>query len=700
MHQSVKGGPSPDAAVGPLTRNIGPRHLSISQPNVQQRVGGKQDQPSQAIARLPMVLPAQPNPRLPVPVPAPRLRVAPPKVTRRSRGSLLALCGCTFVMVAALAFVLRRDQLTQAQCLPATVAVANASAPIQDGLSIAAAPADDKDPALHFRVQVYAGDDLAVGPTPALDPSPISLRGETRANSQVQLAQHALAALDTGLAPRSPLYMLERCSDPANTPNHASAITIHVAAPAGQNNLNALDLYGWDDGSGQWRWLSGEVDLSSLSIRANVDHLPRALLLAQSQHAQPIVAAELPPRNSNTGGSALLLPPVIEEVSPYGFYLGDDGALVGSDARMLLPQSYRVIPAIRNWNDTYTNRAVLQRLLDNPAAQQTLIQHILDFTQSSDRFTGIELDLRGLAPEQSEPFQRFVADLAQHLHARGQVLILGLPAPIQQRDGTWANPAYPIGPLAALVDVVKVDLSAMTTNPTTAEPDTLHSLLNALMGQVSRTKLHIVTSALGVQRGPDDLKFVPLNDSLGLLPALTLSPAEANAPNAVAQAGQVVRVALQADALGYNAVTHQWCFNHLTQTEQGAQPQESCLGTAEHLRQVLAVLQQYHVRGITIRGLSLPGNDVNLPQLLQDFSRQRIAPHLDPGLTGLTSLRFSLVLQSPHGNLPVGEMGLDQPTLSFALPDRPGDYTLALMANGVRLKTNAVTFIVAEPSKP
>jgi len=683
MHQSVEMGTSPDAAVGPLARNIGPRHLPVLQPNVQQRVQGKENNVAPAATRLPMVLPEQVSQRLPVPMPAPRLRVEPPKLTRRSRGPLLALCVCAFIMVAALAFALRREQHTQAQCLQATVPAALN----QDGLSIA--PMGSQISTLRFKLRTFVGDELAAVPTPAPDRNLTSLRGEIRANSQVHLAQQALAALDAGLVPHSPLYMLERCAELGNEPSPNAPVAIHVSAPAGHNDLNTLDLYGWDAQTGQWRWLSGEVDLSTLSIRATVDHLPTALMLAQFQNAQPIVAAELPPRDSNTGGSALMLPSVIEEVSPYGFYLGDDGALVGSDTRLLLPQNYRVIPAIRNWSDAYTNRALLRRLLSSPSAQQNLIQHILNFTLASDQFTGIELDLRGLEPDQSKLFEDFVADLAQHLHARGQVLILGLPEPMQQEDGTWTHNAYSTSALAALVDGIKVDLSTMTN---TADLETLHSLLNWLMGQVSRNKLQIVTSALGVQHGADATKFVPFNDGLSLLPPLALSSAEADPTTA--QTGQVVRVSLKANALGFNPNTRQWCFDHLAQTEQGPQMQQSCLGTAEHLRQVLALLQQYHVRGIAIRGLSLPGNDVNLTQVLQDFSRQQTSSRPSSGL------RFSLVLQSPNGNIPVGEISLDQPTLSFVLPNRPGAYTLGLMANGVRLKTNAVTFIVAEPSKP
>lgn len=86
------------------------------------------------------------------------------------------------------------------------------------------------------------------------------------------------------------------------------------------------------------------------------------------------------------------------------------------------------------YGSTQTSTAVLERLLTDPAAQDTFIQSLIA-TALSLGYDGVSIDFEHLKPSQRNEFSQLIEKVAQGVHAHGLTLSISVGAK------TWDDPA-------------------------------------------------------------------------------------------------------------------------------------------------------------------------------------------------------------------------------------------------------------------
>ncbi len=460
-------------------------------------------------------------------------------------------------------------------------------------------------------------------------------------------AQTALAALPKSLTPRSAFVALKTCNIPPR------GMTLRMQAPAGEAELNKLDLYGWDEHNRVWNWVGGEVDRSTREIVGHVTRAPAALVLVKTSQTKPVLSIEVSPKASSSGGPESSLSTVIAEVSASGLYLGDFGGLAGDPTRLQTPQGAKVVPVIRNWSDKGEyNRRLLRDMLLRDSSIDTHVLNLVTLVEAN-RFKGLEVDYRGLDLKQSERYTLFIEKLARALQAKDKTLTVAIPAPINVSD-KWDVGGYDIAAIGRAANYVKLDLSA---NPSALTSSQLDSQMNWSFGQVNRYKLQIVLPALSIRQDAyGRTRLISLSDALAPLGAL--EPEQEKV-----QPGSRVRLNWKGNATAIKFDEASQTYRYTYVDAKGIQ-QTVWVNTSASLKRLLERLSVYNVRGITLRGLDLYSDSEDVVQIVNDFAARKLAqaPSHTPELVVAVSGA-------------VATNRLDS-VIEIQAPNEPGDYPI------------------------
>jgi len=498
------------------------------------------------------------------------------------------------------------------------------------------------------------------------------------------ISADALQRLPPGLLPQSSFYDLKTCSVPP------SQLALSVDIPMNVTDLNTLDLYAWD--GTVWHWLGGKVDAASRKIVVEVGKAPAQLALLQVRPAQPIVGAEMPRRDANTGGPTIAIPNgLIKEVLPTGLYLGDQGQLAGDRNQVQSPQpDTRSFPVVRNWSGNGTvNRTLVRKMLLSETIRRTHATHLVQFVQNNN-YDGIAIDYRGMEPELRDGFTEFIRTLAAVMHSIGKQVIVVVPTPELNTTTPgaaglqWDEGVYDLRTLSALADQVHVDLCYA---PTVLAGGQLNDLMQWVVSRVNRQKLQIVLPTLSMRQG-EQAELLNLDEAMnsfslvGNVPAgQTLSP------------GSTLQLQLKVD--GNTDVTFDPATQTYFYTVAGANGTQNTtwLGTSASLRYRLHVIGQYHVRGVTVRGLMVAGNDAAIADVLGDYEAQQLNQTASP-----PALQVSVQLNTTSATRTPNDASVNNTTIDVKLPDEPGEYEIVTRVNGVKVvNTTPHTVQVAAP---
>jgi hypothetical protein len=486
-------------------------------------------------------------------------------------------------------------------------------------------------------------------------------------------AAAARSALPPALTPRSNFVKVETCRVSPR------AMTLRMAAPAGEAELNKLDLYGWDGNSRVWTWLGGEVDPGTREIVGRVGgNVPAAVMLVKTSATRPVLGVEIAPRASNSGGANAALPSTIGEVSAYGLYLGDNGAITGDRLRLQAPPGARVVPVVRNWSDKgEVNRRLLRDMLATRSSRDVHALNLVTLSEAGN-YPGIEIDYRGVDLKQREAFTAFVTELATQLRAKGKTLTVAIPAPFNV-SGRWDEGGYDVNALGRLSNYAKLDLS---TNPGALTSDQLPSLLNWAAGQINRYKLQLVLPSLSVRQDAyNRTRLVDIREALaplgGLAPEQDVVP-----PGASVRLNWRGRIS----GMRFDEGSQTYRFNYVD--ARGIQ-QTTWINTAASFKRSLERVAGFNVRGITLRGLESVDNTDYINQIVADFAEQRLAnaqlptPELSVAVAGA-----------------VATVRLDSPIVVQA-PAEPGDYPVIPAFKSVQaIDVNASPLRVSKDAPP
>ncbi len=496
-------------------------------------------------------------------------------------------------------------------------------------------------------------------------------------------AKSAAAALPPTLKPVSAFYSISSCnSDP-------KVATIRLALPAELQVADSFDLYSWDASGRTWRWVGGGVEDLTRSVVAQVGKVPGSLILAQTSPGVPIVGAEIPP------GPASAAPSFASEVYPYGLYLGELGMLTGDRSQVAASAAgAKAIPTLRNWSDKgEVNRALLRDMLATEGTREAHARNVASLAETGN-YAGVEIDYRGVDGASKASFTQFVANLGQALRAKNKTLSIVVPAPERTASvdpqTMWNSGGYDARALADAADSFKLDLSA---NPAVFGADQLGALMEWALGLVNRTKLQVIIPAGSTRVGASgDVTAISQDEALA--PLGTFSPEQAI--TGPLKPGTKVKFRLSG---GVDPQTVQ--FDPASQSYRYALPDASgaaqtvFVSTPSTLARRLNALTDYNLRGVTVRGATLPV-DAAVAAALAAYQKLAPAAATEGGLA------VAFTVKSADGALVPFKAGLDNPTFEWTVPDKGGAYTIASAIDngGASVSRGSIAVEVAAPPTP
>jgi hypothetical protein len=326
--------------------------------------------------------------------------------------------------------------------------------------------------------------------------------GSKPADQSVAAAQ---AAIPPNLALQSALYSVQTTGTPGS-------VTLTVALPANAPSTDLLDLYGWNDKTGQWVFLPSHLSAPG-SLTATVDKVPSQVALFQAKPPdQPTVLAAVDAAQVLSADVAKLS----TIVAPGGMQPTLDGKLTGSLAPgFALNQGYLVMPVVRNYADPRAlDTDTVTAILRNSGLRTEHVRQITGFV-ANNNFSGVFIDYRGLPDDQRANFSAFVQELGASLSGRSLALGVVVPA-ASNAGGTWNTGAYDWRALGASANYLQIN---MPLDPGAYAPGAdkpVEAMLRWAVGEVSRDKLLLGLSSRSVKQVGTD--FAPVGYQEGLAP--------------------------------------------------------------------------------------------------------------------------------------------------------------------------------------
>jgi hypothetical protein len=220
--------------------------------------------------------------------------------------------------------------------------------------------------------------------------------------------KEAARALPDHLVVKSPYYTIAARGEPSQP------LWIDVAVPNDAEPWETLDLYSWD--GVEWTWIGSELHTEVAEqefIRAEVSVVPASVVVMQAQPGATMLSTTL------EGDDNLSQVHLFGAVNPIGLLLGTMGGFAGDVESLAVPAEDTggsALPALRNWAPGGSvNRGLLSDLLSDAEIQGAHIARIVQMCDDQG-FDGIEVDYRGVVPEQREAYAAFVRALGEALH--------------------------------------------------------------------------------------------------------------------------------------------------------------------------------------------------------------------------------------------------------------------------------------------
>ena len=489
--------------------------------------------------------------------------------------------------------------------------------------------------------------------------------------------REAVEALPGYLEVKSPLYQIQTRGKPSQP------VMIDAAVPNDALPWETLDLYTWTGEA--WEWVGSELHTEVAEqefIRVRATDVPVSLVVVQAGQITPTVSASWGPDDGPVTAAA----GVLDEVNPTGLFLGTDGGFVGDPDSLLQPDAgatYVVLPTLRNWAPGATvNRGLLSDVLAIPEIQEAHIASIVQLCTARG-FAGVDVDYRGVAPDERDAYTAFISALADALHAvelRLTVVIEPTP-PYREGEG-----GYDLAALGSVADAVKVPFPE---DPAAyVEGGEAQQLLTWATAQVERYKLRMLVSSLSVERSGDEVDYISLEQ--------TLAPfGEAVALDDVShvESGSQVEFGLSGTGTILGIVPQEAIGTY--RIEYRADDGEShtvWLGTAANLSAKLGWAQRYYLGGIAVADMFDPGNAEGIVDAVAAYADQRTAA------TPPASQEMEVVwtVASAAATVDQQRSPLTEPDYTWMVLATSGMYTVGASVAG--FEHGSVPVMVAEPT--
>ncbi|MEJ2148111.1 MAG: hypothetical protein P8Z40_01385 [Chloroflexota bacterium] len=388
----------------------------------------------------------------------------------------------------------------------------------------------------------------------------------------------ALAALPPQVTPLSPIYVVETRGE--------GALGADMAIPNGADPMALLDLYRWDDGSGEWVFLPSQQNAARQVITFQVDSFPANVIAAHtvlSSLTAGVVVSQGGPDLGSSYGLALL----------EGVSIDAAGQITGTPAPS---SSETALPLVENRAGGFTAYA-------DPGQQAAMIEGLVALAANYD---GLALDF-----DNGEGYTDFVAALAETLHEQDKRL-----------DVMVRGPSLAGYNLAALGEGADMLWYAPGDNPADYLPTgSVRDALGELVSQVDRAQVGLVVDALNVDVAEGAATPITRQDALALFgqvepipgyfdPAIPLTPGS-DLP---------VRLTGRVESMGFDLPLG---MNYLTYHDDGGTLHHVYFASAQSLQRKLAWARFYSLGAVAVSGIAHPDAVAGVEEGVSAFLNQQ-----------------------------------------------------------------------------
>ena len=485
--------------------------------------------------------------------------------------------------------------------------------------------------------------------------------------------RRAVEALPDHLEVKSPLYQIQVRGE------SSQPVMVDVVVPNDAMPWETLDLYTWTRET--WEWVGSELHAEVAEhefIRARVTDVPALVVVVQAASITPTVSASVEADDHPMVAAGGLL----DEFNPAGLLLGTDGGFVGDPGslpRLDEGAGHAVLPTLRNWAPGATvNRGLLSDVLTMPEIQEAHIAKVVQLCTDWG-FAGVEVDYRGVAPDQRDAYSGFVSALGDALHAEGLRLNVVLEPPVPT-DGGWDAGGYDWAAIGAVADAVKVPCPA---DPAAyVEGGKVQRMLEWATAQVERYKLRMLVSSLSAEQSGDEVNYISLEQALvpfgGAVARGDVSRVEPGSQVEFGLAGRMLSITPQEAAGTYR----------LEYEGQDGGTRTVWLGTAGNLAAKLNWAQTYHLGGIAVADMFDPGNTAGIADVVAGYRAGAASPASQKVEVAWTAASAAATVDQQISPL-------TEPDYTWTVLATSGTYTVSARIAG--FDHGSVAVVVGEP---
>lgn len=455
------------------------------------------------------------------------------------------------------------------------------------------------------------------------------------ANSVTDVAWSAQAgaAVPSYLAVQSAVYGIETTGTlPATT-------TLDVALPASASP-DVLDMYGWYNDAGEWRFIPSQLNTAG-SFTARVSDLPDGVALFQASPLDPVVMTTLTFGYSMNDEAET----IVSIVSPTGMQPSlpntPQRTLVGNPAPGVdISAGYQVMPVIRNFSDPRaTDPDTVVGIIRNRELRTEHAQQLAAFAGAGG-YAGVMIDYRDLPADARDNFSAFIRELSDTMSAAGLKLGVIVP-PAENIGGRWDTGAYNWRAIGQVVDYLQIDFGLDPTAFAPGEDRLVEAMLRWAVGEVSRYKLVAGLSALSTRQVGNEFTTIGYDDALSALGNVQIDVQESEA--GTVEPGSEIRISLDGfDAIpGVDTSVQSPFIEYLN--DSGGTAARMWLTTDESLRFRLDRLSPFGIAGVAFADLLDDGVAGGVEDAILAYKIQT------PGQTSPTELQLNWRIEGADG---------------------------------------------------
>jgi hypothetical protein len=491
-------------------------------------------------------------------------------------------------------------------------------------------------------------------------------------------------AIPSNLDMKSPLYAF---SVRGETPEQA---TLTIPIPNDSEPLSTIDLYAWT--GREWQWIPKTVFLEDDLLETNLSSIPPMVAVFQTSPLVPSVSASL------KAGETLPLEArdVLVEIEAESLPVQSDG-IDGNDtvvaASGLLEQpgegtSYMVLPSLSNEVEGIVRSDLVNNILVNDELRKNHVSEIVNLVVQN-MYPGVNLDYRGMDPGLRDQFTAFVNELAAELHANRKMLAVTVQSPVQISEDRWDTGPYDWQAVGQAADTFKV--------PGLLHPDAyradgqMQALLDYTVNNVNRYKTQLILPSYSTDWAGDTVTTRSYAETLELLSG-NLVLAEGR--DTFAPGEQItVQLAGGPSSVSFDEQTQYYSFTYADDKGEHTVYLENATSMAHKLD----LASKYNLKGVSVEGLLVEGNDQRMWGVLQEYLNS-VTPAAD------TQFAIVWTVESAVGSSLSQEVGsLSEPMFAWTAPLEGGEYSISAAISDDGGQTagaegGRVSFVVAEPT--